>query len=69
LWRNMTKTQTIKAFNVIVTRSMSNIVTFNNDRGVFIICRVFNLALLCCDGSPLVLAYQLGIQGFKGLNG
>ena len=26
-------------------------------------------SLFCCDGPPLVLAFQLGFQGFEGLNG
>jgi len=42
----MTKTQIMKAFNVTIMRSRSNIITFNNDRGVFILSRVFSLALL-----------------------
>jgi hypothetical protein len=26
-------------------------------------------SLFCCDGPPSVLAFQLGFQGFEGLNG
>ena len=40
------KIQITKEFNVTITRSRSNIATFNNGRGIFLLSRVFGLALL-----------------------
>jgi len=66
----MTNNYTTKAFNVTVTRSRSNIVTFNNDRGVFFSLGYLALpSIFFYDGLPLVLAIQLGFQGFEGHNG
>ena len=58
----------MKAFNVMVMRNKSNIVTFNNDQG-FSVGYSALLSSFYYDGPPLMLAFQLGFQGFEGLNG
>jgi hypothetical protein len=66
----MTKTQTMKTFNVVVIRNRSNTVTLTMDEVSFFSLGYSTLpSSFFYDGPPPVLAFQLGFQGFKGPNG
>ena len=59
----------MKAFNIMVTRSRSIIVTLPTPKMSFFSLGIrFLPSSFGCDGPALVLAFQLDFQGVEGLN-